>query len=66
MATTEDKETQGPYIVWTDYGGEGWQPTSYKDKEAVAAAILRSHEPICVTKKLEVEVKVQWEPEVKE
>lgn len=20
---------EGPFIVWTDYGYEGWQPTSY-------------------------------------
>lgn len=24
------QELEGPYIVWDDYGCEGWKPTSYK------------------------------------
>lgn len=29
----------GPYVVWTDYGCEGWHPTSYPSlREAVIAS----------------------------
>lgn len=31
-------DTLGPYIVWENYGCEGWQPKSYPTlKEAIAA-----------------------------
>ena len=26
-----DKDLEGPYIVWENYGYEGWKPKSYKD-----------------------------------
>lgn len=28
----------GPYIVWTDYGYDGWQPESYPTLEAAVKA----------------------------
>lgn len=35
---TNKAETAGPYIVWENYGCEGWQPKSYPTlKEALCA-----------------------------
>jgi len=27
----DPKDLEGPYIVWLDYGYEGWKPESYPD-----------------------------------
>jgi hypothetical protein len=28
---SRDEDIKGPYIVWLDYGYEGWKPESYPD-----------------------------------
>ena len=38
IAEDRQERTKGPYIVWMDYGYEGWKPDSYATlKEAVDA-----------------------------
>jgi hypothetical protein len=32
--TSGDEDTLGPFIVWCDYGYDGWGPTSYPTLEA--------------------------------
>ena len=38
-----DEDTKGPFIVWENYGYEGWQPKSYQTlKEALTGQKLTS------------------------
>ncbi len=49
------RDTDGPYIVWTDYGVEGWKPTSYEDlADALTAPSYSSQ--WCITKIVKLEV----------
>ncbi len=53
MPSPED--TKGPFIVWENYGYEGWQPKSYNTlKEAVIA--LRFNSEWIVTRLISYEV----------
>lgn len=53
MSTIED--AKGPYVVWLNYGYEGWSPTSYNSlKEALE--IEKSYEYV-ITKKCEYEIR---------
>lgn len=53
MATAED--LMGPYIIWEDYGSEGWHPTSYSTPKAALVDAPRYHKFI-LTKALVFEV----------
>ena len=48
--------TKGPYILWTDYGSEGWSPRSYDTQEDMAKAILDypTGSPVVATKRLDL------------
>jgi len=47
-------DTEGPYIVWFDYGYEGWRPYSYKTlREALETSKPYSY---IITKKCEYEI----------
>ncbi len=53
MSSSED--IKGPFIVWENYGYEGWQPKSYNTlKEAVVA--LRFNSEWIVTRLISYEV----------
>jgi hypothetical protein len=57
MATADD--LKGPYIVWEDYGTEGWHPKSYTTpKEALLDA---RYQRFILTKALVFEVVEQPE-----
>lgn len=50
-----EPDRAGPYIVWANYGYEGWQPKSFKTlKEALLSE--RYGYEIVVTKLVEYEV----------
>jgi hypothetical protein len=38
----------GRYILWTDYGCEGWRPTRYESLEAAIQAVLDAHYGLAV------------------
>ena len=47
--------TEGPYVVWENYGCEGWQPKSYTDlREALTAQRFNSE--FVVTKVVDYEI----------
>ena len=52
----DPKDIKGPYIVWENYGYDGWQPKSYSDLAAALTAKRYSSEWE-ITKKVEFEVK---------
>jgi hypothetical protein len=40
---SDNPDLKGPYIVWEDYGTEGWKPTSYASaKEALTSPRYQS------------------------
>lgn len=47
---------KGPYIVWENYGYDGWQPKSYPDLGTALTSQKYSSEWE-ITKKVEFEVK---------
>lgn len=50
-------ETRGPFIVWENYGYEGWQPKSYETlKEAILAE--RYHTEFVITRPVNFDVAV--------
>lgn len=50
------EDTKGPYIMWLDYGMEGWKPESFNSiKEALLASRYQSN--FVITKVCEYEVK---------
>lgn len=50
-----EHDNKGPFIVWTDYGCEGWHPTSYATlKEAVSAPRYNSR--VTITRLVEFDV----------
>lgn len=46
----------GPYIIWLDYGTEGWKPTSYEDLKSALEADKYCNNWI-ITKIVKYEVK---------
>lgn len=55
MTNENEKDSIGPYIVWEDYGTEGWQPKSFANlTEALNAQ--RTYGAFVVTKRVEYEV----------
>ena len=47
---------EGPYIVWQDYGVEGWKPDSYETlEEAIKAQKYRAHWVITKLVKYKIE-----------
>ena len=46
-----EERTAGPYIVWTNYGCDGWRPESYPD---LISALLaeRYNSEFVITKKV--------------
>lgn len=50
------EDTKGPYIVWENYGYEGWKPTSF---ESITAALIyqRYNSEWILTKPVTYEVK---------
>lgn len=58
-----NKDTEGPYIVWVNYGYNGWSPTSYATiQEAIVHGSREAYGyEIVVTKT--VSVKVEEVPE---
>lgn len=49
------KQTEGPIIVWLDYGDDaGWRPTSYPTVEDALAEIGYGN-PFVVTRKVKLE-----------
>jgi hypothetical protein len=60
---SDDPATNGPFIVWQDYGYEGWAPTSYATlKEALEAHRYQSE--FVITKRVEFDVVERDEPSV--
>lgn len=55
LTPTVHDELAGPYIRWTCYGYDGWQPSSYPTLEAALTA-ERNGQKIIVTKRVEYEV----------
>lgn len=52
---TKKKATDGPYIVWLDFGYDGWSPESYATlKEALEAP--RYDSDYVITRKCEYEI----------
>lgn len=50
------EDVKGPYILWRDYGYEGWKPTNFNSiKEALEAPRYESN--FVITKVCEYEVK---------
>jgi hypothetical protein len=48
-------DTKGPYIVWQDWGYDGWSPTSYNTlKDALSASRMTSR--FVLTKVVDVDV----------
>lgn len=48
-------DTSGPFIIWEDYGYEGWQPKSYQSlTEALMAQ--RYSSTFVVTEKIDIDV----------
>jgi len=52
-------DTSGPYILWTDYGCEGWQPSSFDTAEEAVREILIGGfgNPVVLTKLVNLEAK---------
>lgn len=50
------KDTEGPYIVWENYGCEGWKPTSFHSIDAALIYHKYNSEWI-ITKNVAWEVK---------
>lgn len=53
----------GPYIVWVDYGYEGWSPTSFATKQEVLHHLLQgsSYGPAIVTRVLKMSLSIEDE-----
>jgi hypothetical protein len=51
-----EQEIAGPYIVWTDYGCEGWQPESYSTLKEAMAAPRYGGENTIITKSAKYEI----------
>lgn len=53
-------DISGPYILWVDYGTEGWKPRSFDTAQEAIEEILTGAciggEPVVLTKLLKVEV----------
>ena len=63
MSTSAD--IKGPYIVWENYGCEGWQPKSYATL-AEALTTARYVTEFEITRRIEFEVLDRTPPEPKE
>ena len=55
-AATTNWHADGPYIVWEDYGYEGWQPRSFPTLKA-AVKDDRFSSDFVITKRVEFDVK---------
>lgn len=53
--THQPEDVAGPYIVWENYGSEGWQPKSYKE---LGSALLaqRFTDSFVITKRVYFQV----------
>jgi len=54
----------GPYILWVDYGMEGWKPRSFDNPEEAITAILYGEfcNRVVLTKLVEVAAKEPTTP----
>jgi hypothetical protein len=62
----QDNGTDGPYILWLDYGVDGWSPKSFPTLKDALIADRRDHDWV-ITKRLDfIAYESEWKPPAKE
>lgn len=55
-----ENEVRDPYILWCNYGLEGWAPRGYDTEQAMVEAIaegLTHGNPFVITRRLDLAIK---------
>ena len=58
------KAAESPYVLWLDYGSEGWQPKGFEIPDEVLEAIAEGYThgmPFVITRRLDLVLK-PYEP----